>query len=189
LHYGRLPGFSLSATGRAQAARLSEFLASESPRLRVVSSPLERARETAEILCEALDGRVSYTIDERLTEAGSWREGLPRAIAPVAYLSNALDPDARAKNELPRAVADRMRAAVLDAILASSAGEAIAVVSHQIPIWMARVAFEHRFGEPDERFAARAAPLLFVRGRCAPASVTTLDLDAGRLTRTSYWEP
>ena len=44
--YGRLPGFHLSAAGRAMAERVAEVLADQ-PIGVLFSSPLERARETA----------------------------------------------------------------------------------------------------------------------------------------------
>lgn len=63
--YGRLPGFGLSATGRLQAAAAARRLRSE-PLQRLYVSPLQRARETAEILNA---GRgLPICIDERLIE-------------------------------------------------------------------------------------------------------------------------
>jgi probable phosphoglycerate mutase len=71
---GHLPGVHLNAAGRAEAAALARRL-NASPPDRIVSSPVERALETARILAEALAREV--TIDERITETrmGTW-EGM-----------------------------------------------------------------------------------------------------------------
>ncbi|MCC6524704.1 MAG: histidine phosphatase family protein [Polyangiaceae bacterium] len=193
--YGRLPGFGLSERGRRQARRAAAWLAGElGARVALVSSPLERARETAGMVAEALAARGGteaprLRLDAGLVEAGSWREGLPRRWAPRAYLAAALDARARARKEHPRAVAARMRRALLAALAAEPDLEDLVCVSHQQPIWMARVAFEHGLAGPEEPLAVRLMPWLFVRGRCTPASVTTLVLERGALRHTSYWEP
>ncbi|OLB86019.1 MAG: hypothetical protein AUI15_31765 [Actinobacteria bacterium 13_2_20CM_2_66_6] len=54
--YGHLPGFELSALGRAQAAALGEKLSAENVRL-IVHSPLSRAAETASIINRGLQHR------------------------------------------------------------------------------------------------------------------------------------
>jgi broad specificity phosphatase PhoE len=154
------------------------------------SSPLERARETAEILAEGtVPSTAGVHIDERLVEAGSWREGLPRAFEARAYLKRALDGGARSKSEAPRAVAMRMRAAVADVLKTVDEEADILVVSHQFPIWMARVAFERRIGEKGEAILPRLMPWLYVRTRCSHASVTTLRFEGTSLKAVSYWEP
>jgi hypothetical protein len=70
--YGRLPGYPLSDLGERMAVRAAEFFA---PRdvVRVVSSPLERARQTAAPIAEKLG--LDVTIDERLIESGNVFEG------------------------------------------------------------------------------------------------------------------
>ena len=72
---GHLPGVHLNADGRVEAGALSRRLQT-SPPDRIVSSPVERAVETATIIAETLGRAV--TTDERITETGmgSW-EGLP----------------------------------------------------------------------------------------------------------------
>jgi len=65
--YGHLDGFPLSAQGRAQAALLGERLAGSGIR-RIVSSPLERAQETAGFIARRLHG-VEVEIDSELREA------------------------------------------------------------------------------------------------------------------------
>src|ERR1700674_4528238 len=55
--YGHLPGFGLSQLGRAQAAAVGQSLRDSRVR-RIVHSPLDRARETAEIINAELPAPV-----------------------------------------------------------------------------------------------------------------------------------
>lgn len=76
---GRLPGVHLDDVGRAQAARTAERLAAV-PLVAVVSSPLERCRETADLLLGRQSGAPMLTVDDALTECGygDW-QGRPLA--------------------------------------------------------------------------------------------------------------
>jgi len=193
--YGTLPGFVLSERGRAQveasAARLRETLP---PSVTLLSSPLERAKETASIVHRELSKRDGATppdaiaFDERVIEARSWTEGLPRRFAPRAFVSRWLDKSAHGEDEPPVVVAERMRRAILDALEAHPSRELV-VLSHQFPIWMAQVAFAYRLGTAKAHPLARRWPWLFLRRRCSVASVTTLVLDDEEIVETRYWEP
>ena len=68
---GRMPGVTLGAEGRAQAAALAVRLQRE-PIAAVYASPLERARETAQPLAEGL--RLDVQIRDALNEidVGAW---------------------------------------------------------------------------------------------------------------------
>jgi 2,3-bisphosphoglycerate-dependent phosphoglycerate mutase len=68
---GRSPGVALDDTGREQAAAAAERL-TDVPLVEVVTSPLERCRETAKILAAGRDLRVRT--DKRLLECdyGDW---------------------------------------------------------------------------------------------------------------------
>ncbi len=70
--YGRTPGIHLNAEGRKQAALLTTALQQRYRLDSVVSSPLERALETAEPLANAF--QVSVEVAEGLTEVnfGTW---------------------------------------------------------------------------------------------------------------------
>ena len=68
--------------------------------------------------------------------------------------------------------------AVVDAVREEFAGGQVVLVSHQAPIWVARLAFERR----------RLAHWPGFR-RCTLASVTTLTFDGDQLTGVSYAEP
>jgi probable phosphoglycerate mutase len=64
---GHLPGVHLNDAGRAEAQALARRLASHPPD-RIVSSPVERTRETATIVAEAL--KLPVATDPRFTETG-----------------------------------------------------------------------------------------------------------------------
>ena len=52
--YGRLPGYRLNEVGRGQVRTAGEFLAERGPFDALITSPLERARESAGIIAERL---------------------------------------------------------------------------------------------------------------------------------------
>jgi probable phosphoglycerate mutase len=71
---GRTPGIALDERGRAQAAALATRLAGVALDA-IVSSPLERCRQTADAIATARDGqRVAVTEDQELAEVkyGDW---------------------------------------------------------------------------------------------------------------------
>ena len=71
---GRAPGVHLDERGLEQAARAAERIA-ELPLAALVSSPLERCRETAKALAATQAGRVPVRTDRGLTECdyGEWQ--------------------------------------------------------------------------------------------------------------------
>jgi probable phosphomutase (TIGR03848 family) len=66
---GRAPGVLLDDVGAAQAADTAARIA-QLPVVAVVSSPLERCRQTADVVAGALKIPMSVQTDERLTECG-----------------------------------------------------------------------------------------------------------------------
>lgn len=70
--YGRSPGVHLNQEGNRQAQALAQALAQRYRLAQVISSPLERALETATPIAEAQN--VPLTLDEEITEinVGSW---------------------------------------------------------------------------------------------------------------------
>jgi broad specificity phosphatase PhoE len=134
--YGRLPGWSLSTKGRAQAEAVARALRGR-PITALYSSPLERAQETAAILGQALGVPVRVRGD--LTEsalAARW-EGMSWPQVWLAhrrewetYRKRPLDLDAP---EPLAALAERMTRAVRD-LAAAHRGEEIVLVSHGDPI-------------------------------------------------------
>ncbi len=70
--YGRMPGVLLNAEGRRQAKQLASALNARYTLNKIVSSPLERAAQTAEVVANSTG--IAITIDEGITEvdSGSW---------------------------------------------------------------------------------------------------------------------
>lgn len=140
--YGDLPGFRLSPTGRLQAESAAAHLAADGADL-LITSPLERAVETAGIIGRRLGRRP--VADVRLTE---WRlgvrwngvvwEDLPRAFPGEleAYLEHPADlPFAPETLE----AAARRIAAVVDELGEAHPGATAVLVSHQDPLQAARL--------------------------------------------------
>ena len=70
--YGRTPGVRLSREGEAQASRLSAALKQRFELSAIISSPLERAVQTAQKIADAFE--TIYRTDDRLLEidCGGW---------------------------------------------------------------------------------------------------------------------
>nr|WP_300152159.1 histidine phosphatase family protein [Propionicimonas sp.] len=179
--YGLLPGYHLSDTGRAMAGRLAEYFAPiELEQLR--SSPLERAQETlAPIAAGHPDLQVR--IDDRLIEADNKLAGqvfgkYNKAIFDPRNWRYFVNPLRPSWGEPYVALAARMLDAIADtASELSPSGQAV-LVSHQLPIWIARRSAEGRRLAHDPR-----------KRQCTLASVTTFRFTDGRLSGVTYAEP
>lgn len=189
--YGRLPGFRLSGAGRAQVEATGRWLGErlladkvDLQRVRWVTSPLERAQETAAILAGGALG-TNVEVDARLLEAGSPFDGLPRRFAPRLYLGRWLD--SPESPEKPARVARRMMEAVRAAL---TGRDDVVIVSHQFPIQLARLGFVHRI-DARASWLIEKTPWAFLRAPCALASVTTLTFAHRYLVEPSveYWSP
>jgi broad specificity phosphatase PhoE len=177
--YGRLPGFRLSELGERQAEAAAKWLAGRDVSY-LVSSPLERAQQTAVPLAAALGLEVAT--DERLIEAANYLEG--RRVAGGKglftdpgnwkYFRNPLRPS---WGEPYVEVAERVLAAARAARDVAGTGGAVCV-SHQLPIVCARrrANGQRLFHDPRRR-------------RCALASVTSLTFDGDEIVRVDYTEP
>ena len=176
--YGRLPGYHLSANGRMMAVAAADFFAGR-PVAAVFASPLERAQETAQPVAERLG--LTITTDDRLIESENVLEGKSVSLASLAlnplnwkYLWNPFQPS---WGEPYTQVAGRMRQAI-DRAREAARGQEAVCVSHQLPIWVSRLAAEHKrlWHNPSSR-------------QCALGSVTSLTFDGDRLTGVSYAVP
>jgi broad specificity phosphatase PhoE len=177
--YGRLPGYHLSSRGQAQADLLAGHFA-EVPVAAVVASPLERAQQTA-IPIAAAHG-LEVRTDLRLIETSNIFEGVAGNVAWYIVRHPRLwwklrDLRAPSWGERNVDMVERVHA-VVDAVREEFAGRQVVLVSHQAPIWVARLAFERRRLTHWPGFR-----------RCTLASVTTLAFDGDQLTRVSYAEP
>jgi broad specificity phosphatase PhoE len=177
--YGRLPGFRLSDAGLGMAERAAKWFVGRDVTL-LVSSPLERAQQTAAPIAEALS--LPVTIDERLIEAGNAFEGLKVGVGDGVLrepkhwwkLRNPFRPS---WGEPYVEIAARMLAAV-EAARDTARGHEAVLVSHQLPIWTLRMHLEGRRYVHDPR-----------RRQCGLASVTSVTYDGDRMTGISYAEP
>jgi broad specificity phosphatase PhoE len=177
--YGRRPGYHLSALGRAMAERVADALRGREI-VHVGSSPLERAQETAAPISAATG--LPVRTDPRLIESTNVFEGQAFGVGDGA-LSNPKawrhlwNPFRPSWGEPYLEVAARMRGAILDARVAAHGHEAV-VVSHQLPIWVARLSAERRPFLHDPR-----------KRQCTLASLTSFHFDDAGLVRVTFSEP
>lgn len=179
--YGRLDGFGLSDLGRTMAIRLSQHWA-DVPLTHLRCSPLQRARETMAPTAEMFP-QLDITIDPRVIEAENVFEGkvfgaTNKALRDPAMLRHVLNPLKPSWGEPYVDIAARMRAAIADAAEAAGPGGQALVVSHQLPIWIARSDAEGGSLAHDPR-----------RRQCTLASVTSFTYRQGRVTAIDYAEP
>ncbi len=177
--YGRLAGYNLSELGHDMAATVAESLKSNDI-THLVASPLERAQQTAQPLADILE--LSIRTDERVIEAENKFEGRQVGVGPKAFanprywpwLWNPLRPT---WGEAYTKIAARMRPAIDDAREAARGHEAV-IVSHQLPVWIARRSYEQgRFAhDPRNR-------------QCNLASLTSLTFEDDTFTGLVYSEP
>ena len=177
--YGRIPGYHLSADGRVMAKAAANFLAGRDVTV-LRSSPLERAQETAEPI--AAQFGLPVETDDRLIEPWNHFEGLTFGVGDGSlrrprHWVQLWNPFRPSWGEPYGEVAARMRVAMADAAATVHGHEAV-LVSHQLPIWVARRSVEGRKLWHDPR-----------RRQCALGSVTTFSYRGGEIVGVSYAEP
>jgi broad specificity phosphatase PhoE len=181
--YGRLTGYQLSELGIAQAKLAAEFLAQRDIGY-LVSSPLERARQTAEPLVAATG--LDVAVDERLIEPANELEGRKVAggkglftdVGNWKYYRNPFRPS---WGEPYILIAARVLAAARSAreqAEAAGAGKEAVCITHQLPIVCARRRAEGKrlFHDPRKR-------------ECGLASVTSFTFDGDDIVGIDYTEP
>ena len=177
--YGRLPGYFLSDLGLEMADRAASTLANRDIAT-VISSPMERAQQTAAPIAKT--HRVEILTNSDLIEAENIFEGKRVSVGDGVlkqpktwrHLWNPFKPS---WGEPYDTVATRMSAAIESARSQAQGREAV-LVSHQLPIWIARLAAENRrlWHDPRSR-------------QCTLASVTSLTFDDEGLVAITYSEP
>jgi broad specificity phosphatase PhoE len=177
--YGRLPNYHLSEAGSLMAKRAAATLASRDI-VAVVSSPLERAVETATPVAEQFG--LPIRIDDRLIEPTNHFEGLTFGVGDGAlkHPSNwrhVINPFKPSWGEPYAQIAGRMLAAIA-ASRDEARGREIVCVSHQLPIWTARRKIERKRLWHDPR-----------RRQCALGSLTSLVFDDDDIVAVRYLEP
>jgi len=177
--YGRLPGYRLSDLGEQMAQRAADALSSHDIAA-VIASPMERAQQTAEpiarvhgheIAIEPLAIEADNIFEGQRVSVG---DGVLRQPTTWRHLWNPFKPS---WGEPYDEVAARMRQAVLNAKELADGREAV-LVSHQLPIWIARLNAEGRrlWHDPRSR-------------QCTLASLTSLTFDDDDLVSITYSEP
>ena len=179
--YGRIPGYHLSELGHLMAQRVADhFAAGDFDVTVVTASPLQRAQETATPIAAAFG--LDLGTDERLIEAGNYFEGKTFGVGDGSlrhpeHWPHLINPFRPSWGEAYKEQVARMHAAV-DTARQQAEGHEAVLVSHQLPIWIARQAFENKRLWHDPR-----------KRQCSLASVTSLRFDGDRLVGLHYTEP
>ena len=177
--YGRMDGYHLSELGRTMAQRVADTIGARDI-THVVSSPLERAQETAAPLARARG--VEVGTDARILESTNIFEGRPFSMGngvlrnPRAW-KHLWNPFTPSWGEPYKEVVARMMGAVHDARDAARGHEAV-LVSHQLPIWITRLHVEKRSFLHDPR-----------RRQCTLCSLTSFTFEDDTTTIVRYSEP
>lgn len=177
--YGRIAGYNLSDLGHEMAAKVAESL-KDNDITHLVASPLERAQQTAQPLADIL--KLDIHTDERVIEAGNKFEGVTFGTGEGSLwrpknwwlVRNPLRPS---WGEPYVEIAARMRSAIRDALEVARGHEAV-IVSHQLPVWTARRAYEKARFAHDPR-----------NRQCSLASLTSLTFEDDVFTGLKYSEP
>jgi broad specificity phosphatase PhoE len=177
--YGRLPGYRLSERGEQMAEMAAEALAGHDIAA-VIASPMERAQQTADpiarvhgtsIITEPLAIEADNVFEGQRVSVG---DGVLKQPRTWRHLWNPFQPS---WGEPYDDVAARMREAIENARHSADGREAV-LVSHQLPIWIARLDAEGRrlWHDPRSR-------------QCTLASLTSLTFEGDRLMSIAYTEP
>ena len=179
--YGRLPGYVLTDRGVRMAERLAEHFEGL-PITHLASSPLERARQTM-VPIAAHFPQLEVGIQPLVIEAANDFEGQVfgrgyKALNNPKNWWRLRNPLLPSWGEPYAEVATRMQWAIQAAALAAGNGGEAVIVTHQLPIWVARLSAEGRRLAHDPR-----------KRECMLASVTSFSLRQGHIVRVSYAEP
>ncbi|TFC55472.1 histidine phosphatase family protein [Cryobacterium sp. TMT2-15-1] len=179
--YGRLPGFRLSDLGARMAeAAAADLVERGRPVARIISSPLQRAQESAAPIAAAFT--LPVDIDPRIIEPTNFFEGkrmrgVGGALRDPRSWHALINPLRPSWGEPFDSIAKRMLAAIEDACNSVDEGDVV-LVSHQLPIWMVHRALARQPLPHDPR-----------KRRCDLSSITTLSWSGGRLAETGYANP
>ena len=148
--------------------------------VRVISSPLQRARESAGPIAAAFN--LPVVTDDRVIEPANFFAG-KRMRGPNGALRNPRNWSALANPLRPSwgepfdSIAKRMFAAIDDAHNSVDEGDVV-IVSHQLPIWLVHRALARQSLAHDPR-----------KRRCDLSSITTLSWPGSVLAETGYSNP
>jgi broad specificity phosphatase PhoE len=177
--YGHLPDVPLSDKGVQQAHALGRYFATTTAR-QIYSSPLERARQTAEIIASYLDSvPITYTDDLVETRFGLYLQGIPPKQVPwrrPLWFVHMVWPGLLRNDETVAGLAARLRRPLMR-LLADHPGDGGICVSHGDPIQGFWVTAD---GRP--RYALH-------RLQCAKGGMLELDYDGEQLEKLAYVSP
>lgn len=180
--YGHLPGFVLSELGRAQAEELGRRLQG-SGLARIVHSPLDRARETAELIRRQLSPPVPLVAENELREAefSRYLQGVPFMQIPlrrplwfVHKARRGLLPGDESIEQMGGRIVRAMQS-----VAAAHPGEVSALISHADPLQAAWILLE---GLPQNEVEMH-------RKMIDKAGMLDVELEGSRLVRVSYVAP
>ena len=176
--YGRLPNFRLSSAGRVMTRQAADYIHDLGrPVTALVSSPLQRARESAEPFTELFGIEPVITAD--VIEPTNVFEGrrMRRALLNPLNWRHLARPEIPSWGEPYAQVVERMQRAMGRVWDAVPSGDVV-IVSHQLPIWVTHLQIA---GEP-----LRHDPR---RRRCALSSVTSFEGGPGAWREIGYAAP
>jgi probable phosphoglycerate mutase len=163
---GRLPEVHLNAQGRAEAERVATILATKGIQ-RIISSPLERSRQTAEPLAQRL--KLPIEISEQIHEIdfGDWAgKTLKKLEASEEWaLFNSYRSGTRIPNGETMLETQSRMIGFLEQLRRESPEKTIALFSHGDPI---KAVFAYYLGTPLD---------LFTRIEISPGSYSILRLE------------
>ena len=180
--YGHLEGFPLSSRGRERAKALGESLRSSGIR-HIVSSPLERARETAEVIASFLPGsEIEIEPELREAEFSRYLQGLRYwqipLLRPRWYLHKFVRRGMVPDDETIEAMGGRILE-VARRLARKHPAEASAIVSHADPIQAAWILLDGRPHNEREMY----------RKSVDRAGLLKVDFEADRPVRWEYIKP
>ena len=176
--YGRLENFGLSELGKQMAKAAADSKIGH-PITRLYASPLQRAQESAAPW--STNFGLDIITDDRLIEPWNLFEGTAgfgaKALRNPRLWPKLRNPFQPSWGEPYASIAARMLEVIESAWSATESGE-VALVSHQLPIWMVhrKLAGERLFHDPRRR-------------RCSLSSITTLTKDSGTFVEVDYQDP
>jgi len=136
IFYGRLPGFSLSPTGKKQIQKIALVLAKNSIDA-IYASPLLRTRQSAMIIAETLKLPVNYT--DNLLEVDSSLQGNTFDYIATHFPNISIYSSSENKitGETIEQLSNRIREFIIE-MNKSYPGKNIVAISHGDPIMIAR---------------------------------------------------
>jgi broad specificity phosphatase PhoE len=176
--YGRLPNFRLSSAGRVMTRQAADYVHDLGrPVTALVSSPLQRARESAEPFTELFG--IEPVVTEDVIEPTNVFEGrrMKRALLNPLNWRHLARPEIPSWGEPYAQVVERMQRAMNRVWDAVPSGDVV-IVSHQLPIWVTHLAIAEEPLRHDPR-----------RRRCALSSVTSFEGGPGAWREIGYAAP